>query len=496
MKKKYLSLIAISLLFVSNLFGQITFQKSFTLSPSEKSEVYTTNDGGYAIVGRKIIRLNNLGDTLWTKSYIFGSGALNAAVQTLDGGYAISGFTNSAGIGLRDFFLIKTDSLGNVMWSKAYGGLNHDDAYGLYQTTDSGFIISGSSRSVFPGSVCYYLVRTDVNGNLIWTKAIDGNDIATTVIQTIDGGFIVSGRKTYKMDSSGNIQWAKQFQGQGSQQIKSIRQTTDGGYILTGTAYNFDTTNIVVALLFKIDSTGVFQWSKYFANGFTFGNAAEQTNDGGYIIAIQQGGPSGNDVSLIKTNSAGDTIWTKAYGSSNNDIPWSVKQTSDGGYIIAATSDGFGYGIYVIKTDSLGNSGCNQLPSTITVFDSLVIESAVADSAMSGGTAVPFSVSSTIGTTAIPLCFANSTDTQESDANDPFCIYPNPSFGNFTITAKNTIKQGFVKIYNLFGTTVYEGEILNSHSTEIHLKNIAEGIYFIKITDGKKCRTNMQIIMH
>ena len=135
MLKKILLAPAISLLILSNLFGQITFQKSFTVSPAEKHEIYVTNDGGYAVVGRKIIRLNNLGDTVWTKSYIFGSSALTGGVQTLNGGYALSGFTNSAGIGLRDFFLIKTDSLGNVLWSKAYGGLNHDDAYSLYQTT-------------------------------------------------------------------------------------------------------------------------------------------------------------------------------------------------------------------------------------------------------------------------------------------------------------------------------------------------------------------------
>jgi len=488
MKKLILSAVAIYLLMPSYLTGQVTFQKSFIGSPIEKNEIVLTSDGGYAIVGRKTIRLNNAGDTIWTKSYLFGSSALTGGVQTLDGGYAISGYTNSAGIGLRDFFLIKADNFGNVMWAKAYGGLNHDETYSLFQTADSGFIIAGSTRSVFPGSVCDYLVRTDLNGDLLWAKAILGNDRASTVIQTSDGGFIVSGGITYKMDGSGNIQWAKRYDGPGSEVVNCIRQTADGGYILTGTTYNVDTTSVVAVFLFKIDAAGNLQWSHHFANYFTFGNAVEQTSDGGYIVTGSQGAPSStSDVFLIKTNALGDTLWTRAFGGADSEGAWSVKQTTDDGYIVSASSHGLNYGIYVIKTDSLGNSGCNQLPTAFIEIDSSVTElTFTGDSINSGGIAEAFTAATSFNsTTVVPFCFANNTGINEIKESSAFHIYPNPSSGKFTFTTETRIKQGTIQLVNMNGITVYEQSIMNASTTEINLNNFTPGIYCARIVNDQ-----------
>lgn len=486
MKKRILFVFALPLITLNSLFGQITFQECFTASPTEKHEVFITNNGGYAIVGRKIIRINYLGDTLWTKSNIFGSSAVKAAVQTLDGGYAFSGYTNSAGIGLRDAFLIKTDSLGNIVWSKAYGGINHDEGYGLYQTSDSGFIISGSTRSVFPGSMCAYHIRTDLNGNMQWAKAIEGNERSETVIQTNDRGFILSGAKTHKLDSNGAIQWSKRYDGLGNEQVKCIRQTSDGGYILTGNASYFDSTNVIVSFLFKIDSIGALQWTHYYhSNAFTFGNNVEVTKDGGFIVAIQQFEPGNiSDIGLIKTNAIGDTLWSRKYGTIGNDVPWSVKQTSDNGYVIAASTTGAGYGIYIIKTDSLGNSGCNQFQSSITIIDSLVSELVFADTMASGGIEVLLAASQINGTTVVPLCFSN-TGLPEEYSDHSFVIHPNPAINKFILTAQNIISKGSIRVMSIEGIIVFEQRFYNTSEIEIYLNKINSGIYFVQIMDGQ-----------
>jgi hypothetical protein len=191
--------------------------------------------------------------------------------QTTDGGYILGGLSDSPisgdktenGNGGLDYWIVKTDANGNIQWQNTIGGSYDDEIYSIQQTTDGGYILGGFSSSPISGdktensngSDDYWIVKTDESGNIQWQNTIGGNitDQLTSIQQTNDGGYIlggysaspISGDKTensnggpdywtVKTDASGNIQWQSTIGGSDDDRLRSIQQTTDGGYILGG----------------------------------------------------------------------------------------------------------------------------------------------------------------------------------------------------------------------------------------------------------------------
>ncbi|MBW8049725.1 MAG: PKD domain-containing protein [Cytophagales bacterium] len=246
----------------------------------------------------------------------------NLIQKTNDGGYALIGYTNSFGAGSTDMYLIKTDSLGNLLWSKTYGGWSGEDfVYGI-QTNDGGFIMTTHTHSFGPNVLGdILLVKTDSSGSLQWSKHIGGN--------SGDAGYFVN-------------------------------QTSENGYIVTGYSQSFGAGNGDIYLL-QLDSLGNLQWTKTIGgSAFDYGVYVEQTNDNGYIILGTTGsfGVGSNDICIFKTDSIGNLLWFKTYGGTDWDKPSFMRGTKDGGYIIAGETASFGVGfmnILLLKVDSLGN---------------------------------------------------------------------------------------------------------------------------------------------
>ncbi len=298
-------------------------------------------------------------------------------VHTLDGGYAMAGFTTSLGAGGSDFWLVITDGLGDIQWSKTYGGTSNDVPYSLVQTADNGFAIAGITYSSGSGGGDAWLIKTDGNGNAQWNKTYgktnEGN--VWSLVQTLDGGYALAGWTNswgnggddfwlVKTDASGNMQWNKTYGGASEDRAFSMIQTTDGGYALTGRTFSFGPGGDF--WLVKTDSSGNAQWNKtYGGAGWDEAYCMIQTSDGGYAIAgfTFSFAAGVNDFWLVKVNVSGTMQWNKTYGGAGGDAAYSLIQTGEGGYALTGETSSFGAGgcdIWLIKTDVDGNVQWNK----------------------------------------------------------------------------------------------------------------------------------------
>jgi hypothetical protein len=371
-----------------------------------------TSDGGYITVGSTYSLFTKDYDICLTKTdpngnidwqEFYGDDDWDQAYsvqQTSDGGYIIAGFTYSYGNGESDVYLVKTDSSGDMDWDQYFGGDYWDEGYSVQQTSDGGYIIVGSTFSFGAGEYDVYLIKTLPNGHKEYEQYFGGtgDDSAWSVWQTSDGGYIIAGHTEsfgaggqdvylIKTDSMTDLVWQKTFGGTNNDVAYSVQQTLDSGYIIAGyTPYwcpHLGASQDDVYLI-KTDTNGIQQWSKTYpgsddyCSGNDIGYAAQQTSDGGYIIAgeTQSYGPGAGDVYLIKTDSNGNKLWQKAFGDTDSDYAMAVQQTSDDGFIVAGTTyspTSTYYDMYLAKTCSDGTSSADFNCDGIVYFEDLKV---------------------------------------------------------------------------------------------------------------------------
>jgi hypothetical protein len=300
----------------------------------------------------------------------------NCAQQTEDGGYILAGWTNSRGAGGYDFYLVKTDAGGDTMWTRTYGGSGDEYAYSVRQTSDNGYVVVGATVGSWRRADSYgiYMVKTDTDGDTMWTRIFEDlhSQDASFVEQTSDGGYVVAGTVDtsgeyrsdiclIKTDADGTTEWTTTCGGEGYQDARSIRQTSDDGFTVTGAYHDYPGESGDVILV-RLGVDGLVEWATRFGgSGDDWGNCAQQTTDGGYIVVggTTSSGNGGVDVYLVKTDVDGVVLWSKTYGGSESDEGTSVAQTLDGGYILAGTTSSYGGNgsdVYLIRTDSNGDS--------------------------------------------------------------------------------------------------------------------------------------------
>jgi len=357
--------------------------------------IQQTSDGGYVITGSTgsygagnadvfVVKLDSSGNLSWAKTiggadYDYGY----SIQQTSDGGYVIAGYTGNYDAGDYDVFVVKLDSSGNLSWAKTIGGADYDYGYSIQQTSDGGYVVTGETKSYAAGGSDVFVVKLDSSGNLSWAKTIGGasDDYGYSIQQTSDGGYVITGSTdsygagdfdvfVVKLDSSGNLSWAKTIGGASYGYGNSIQQTSDGGYVIAGHTGSYGAGNADVFAV-KLDSSGNLSWAKTIGGtNSDYGRSIQQASDGGYVItgSTYSYGAGNSDVFVVKLDSSGNLSWAKTIGGADYECSYSIQQTSDGSYVITGFTDSYGAGgfdVFVVKLDSSGNiSGCSSVSST------------------------------------------------------------------------------------------------------------------------------------
>jgi hypothetical protein len=292
--------------------------------------IQNTQDGGCIVLGSNLndefllVKLNDLGDTMWSKKY---SGDATDLKLTTEGGFVVVGTMVFAGT---TSFIRKFDSFGNSIWYKEVIADNLT-INSVINTSDSGFVVSGiNNLNIFYG-------KFNSLGELLWSKTISNNSYNTALVNTNGGGFLILGTTQItpnliniyllNVDSLGIVQWSKTMQNSLNDFPNSIEKTADNGFIISSKIYYPQKSHLI-----KLDSNYNIEWSKVYGTTNLGGSNAVQTNDGGYITLSNM---DWGFITLMKTNSIGDISWTSSLQSDINfSRPFIIRQALDSGYLI------------------------------------------------------------------------------------------------------------------------------------------------------------------
>ena len=368
-----------------------------------------TQDGGYILAGwtnsndgdvgptngKKdiwVLKINATGNTIeWSQNY-GGSedDAAHSIVQLTDGSYLIGGWTASSGLGFsikgeQDCWVIKIDSIGQIIWSKNYGGSGNDKIEAIQETENGGFIFAARSGSTDQditnshqgpcnscGEADIWVVKCDSSGTILWEKSLGSasEEAPWGIIKTSDNGYLAYGNTwgtggdvsnhygesdawLVKLDSIGNIEWEKNYGGSLRDSPRSVVEAEVGGYLFSGMAEsndfdvdsNYGGQDVWVV---KVDTSGQIEWEKNFGGSLNdSGTGVAITEDGNYAVL---GNSSSNDIDVTINHGAqdlwllnvaqnGQMEWEKSIGALSNDGGWEIRKTSDSGFLIAGYSD-------------------------------------------------------------------------------------------------------------------------------------------------------------
>jgi len=277
-------------------------------------------------------------------------------------------------ISLISIFLLigSIESFGQFQFQITIGSTQYEYANTIIQTTDGGYILSGSIQQV-TGYYNMYIVKLDASGTLQWTETIgeSNEEHGNAIIRTTDGSYVVAGGTAsfgagsfdmymVKLDASGSPQWAKTFGGTSHDEAFSIVQTSDGGYAIAGQTSSFGAEGGDLYIV-KLNSSGLLQWSRT-VGGSRLDETSSiiQTTDGGYVIAGETNsfGVIGSDVYIVKLDTSGILQWSKTIGTTTgSEGANSIIQTLDGGYVAAGITNSFGAvgaEMYIVKLNAAG----------------------------------------------------------------------------------------------------------------------------------------------
>ncbi len=388
-------------LLLSGLLFSSSFAMAYGGTGSDQGySVARTGDGGFVLTGSTysggaggadaiIVKLDSAGTLEWAKAYGgAGKDFGYCILETTGGGFLIAGETKSFGSGGSDILLIRTDHAGNLLWATTFGGPLDDYAQSVIQTSDTGFAVAGISYSYGSGNGDCILLKLSPTGNLSWARTYGGArlDLASDLIGTSDGGFLIAGYSfsfsnpehsdfiIIRTNSFGWPSWTRLFGGVSGDYARSVVVAADGNYVVAGSTYSFGSGQYDFMVL-KIDPTGNLIWARTFGGqDMEYAQDVIPTPQAGCVVVgeTQDYGAGLHDFMLLNISQSGNLLWARTFGEANADYPRCVVRTPDNGYVIAGYSYSFGAGAYdvlVLRTDTGGqHPGCTQdcLPQVLS----------------------------------------------------------------------------------------------------------------------------------
>jgi hypothetical protein len=532
---KYFLLFILSISIVtSSILAQPTIQWSKCYGGTRNdfpSSLLSTRDGGYIMAGSTastdkdiflhhgdydvwVVKLNSDGSIKWEKTFGgTGGDAAGGIIQAFDGSYLIAGSTNSndgdvtGAHGGSDVWILKIDSLGNLLWEKTYGGSNNEAAATIMEAGEGGYAIFGTTNSTdgdvkgFHGGIGsdIWIFTITGTGTIIWQKTLggSGDDQASSFIRTSDGGYALTGftnsvdgdllgrvRDTttdlwaLKLTGAGELLWQKTFGGSSYEQGNAIIETLDHGFGIIGSTLSNDGDVSGLhgfysdAWLLKLGSTGTMQWQKtYGGTQGEIGFSIIQKQDSGYVVAAstvsEDGDVSGlhgsTDCWIFKTTKTGDLLWQKTLGGSKEDasLGAGIIPTPDSGFLVASMTKSSDGDVLARKGDSTKD------------WDIWLVKLSPEKAAVNN--------------------FSN-------DNEKLFSVYPNPSVGPVKFRYNlPTLSEISIEIFNPLGeklrTLLNSKEEAGTHEQIFDITPYPAGMYFLKIDiNGKYEMQKIEVI--
>ncbi len=491
MRRSYIIIcLGMIIAFSKSAFSQADFKNMYSFWGLTCQRELTNSD--YILLfSDKLTRTDNLGVEIWSKQLIEGGVPLNANVtlrctqQTADGGFIITGTYNAAGTD--DVVLIKTDNMGNTTWSKSYGGVGSDHGIWVEQTADGGYILGGTKDETTPGRFTegdIYVVKTDAIGNVQWENAwsLGGKASAQNIKQTADGGYILTGNTApeddglnrlylMKLDNGGNVSWEFKYDIVCNSGIASSgREVWEiaGGYIVGGYVGGDNFPLKSKALFLKVDANGAindigaFEFTPGGGGPTDLGFASIDVTSTGEFVGSGGGYNDFGPLYILKADANLDMVWSRTYMSFAFSSATSVREHSNGGYTF---TDGTSV---LLKTTDQGMIHC-EIPNV--VFQS-----------------VANGVSAALPTVLQPDGIANNLNIQTQAVNVVLNVMCPPIVINLAINSTDVScfggNDGSATVVANGGTAPYTYDWQPGGMATATANNLIAGTYTVTVTDN------------
>ncbi|MFN0015319.1 MAG: T9SS type A sorting domain-containing protein [Saprospiraceae bacterium] len=438
-----------------------------------------------------------------------------------------------------DFWLLKLNHSGELIWQRCYGGTKDDEPKKIIPTLDGNYLLIGSTKSndgnvtANHGWTDAWIIKIDPNGGIIWQKTYGGTnfDAAHTITPAHNGGYVVTGSSysadfdvpnsnkgisdlwAFKIDENGTLLWSKLYGGNFYDDPGSVLSTVDGGYIFAGSSSSTNGDGLgnhgdSDSWVIKVDSIGTKQWVKVFGgedNDVCTGVVT--LDDGGYLVLNMSASKLGSfnenhggfDFWLYELSSTGGFIWQKFYGGTQMDLPSGIKKLTNGYYILwghAQSADGDLVGNLgpnawmvcinqagdIIWKRTYGGTQSDQFSSLVESGDGSI--TVVGHSGSNDGDVQSGGGPSNAGDVWV-VHFDQTTSVKDPNAEQIiFNISPNPASNNIELTTKDGYNNGMISISTVNGILVQSQTV--SLAQKVDISGLAAGAYIIKLElDGK-----------